>query len=217
MKTILIYSGGLDSTVLLFKLRTEGHHVRALGINYGQRHRKELECAAAMCKRLDVEYHVADLSALKPLLAGSSQTDDTVAVPHGHYAEQSMKLTVVPNRNMLMLSVATAWAISTKSDSVAYAAHGGDHAIYPDCREDFADALNKATLLADWHPVRIDRPFVKVSKADIVALGAELRVPFEDTWSCYEGGDLHCGKCGTCTERIEAFQLANIQDPTRYV
>lgn len=217
MKTILIYSGGLDSTVLLFKLLREGHEVRALGINYGQRHRKELDAATAICAKLGVEYRIADLSAIRPLLGGSSQTDDSVAVPHGHYAAETMKLTVVPNRNMIMLSVAIAWAISTKSESVSYAAHGGDHAIYPDCREEFASALNTAALLADWQQVRIDRPFVRDSKASIVALGQGLSVPFAETWSCYEGGAVHCGKCGTCVERREAFQLAGIIDPTIYV
>lgn len=217
MKTIIIYSGGLDSTVLLYKLRADDHEVRALGVNYGQRHRKELNAATAICAKLGVEYRIADLSAIRPLLGGSSQTDDTVAVPHGHYAAETMKLTVVPNRNMIMLSVAIAWAISTKSESVSYAAHGGDHAIYPDCREEFASALNTAALLADWQQVRIDRPFVRESKASIVALGQRLAVPFAETWSCYEGGAVHCGKCGTCVERKEAFQLAGITDPTTYV
>ena len=215
MKTILIYSGGLDSTVLLFKLLREGHEVCALGVNYGQRHRKELDAATAICAKLGVEYRIADLSAIRPLLGGS-QTDDSVAVPHGHYAAETMKLTVVPNRNMIMLSVAIAWAISTKSESVSYAAHGGDHAIYPDCREEFASALNTAAMLADWHPVNIDRPFVKMSKADIVALGNRLGVPMEMTWSCYEGGEHHCGKCGTCVERREAFQLTGVPDLTTY-
>lgn len=217
MKTILIYSGGLDSTVLLFKLLREGHEVRALGIDYGQRHRKELDAATRICKGAGVDYQIADLIGIRPFLAGSSQTDDAVVVPHGHYEEESMKLTVVPNRNMIMLSVAVAYAISTKSHSVSYAAHGGDHAIYPDCREEFASALNTAALLADWHQVRIDRPFVRESKASIVALGQRLCVPFAEAWSCYEGGAVHCGKCGTCVERREAFQLAGITDPTTYV
>lgn len=217
MKTILIYSGGLDSTVLLFKLLREGHEVRALGINYGQRHRKELDAATRICKGAGVDYKIADLTGIRPFLAGSSQTDDSVPVPHGHYEEESMKLTVVPNRNMIMLSIAVAYAISTKSHSVSYAAHGGDHTIYPDCREEFAETMNRAAMLADWHPVNIDRPFVKMSKADIAALGNRLGVPMEMTWSCYEGGEHHCGKCGTCVERREAFQIAGIPDQTIYV
>lgn len=216
MKTILIYSGGLDSTVLLYALLAEGNEVRCLGVDYGQRHRKELDSAIRICRARRVEFRVADLSSLKPLLAGSSQTDSTVPVPHGHYAEESMKLTVVPNRNMLMLACAGAWAISTKSNQVAYAAHGGDHAIYPDCREEFVGPLSEALLNADWHPVSILRPFLNMTKADLVLEGTRLGVPFEQTWSCYEGGAAHCGKCGTCVERREAFELAGVADPTTY-
>jgi 7-cyano-7-deazaguanine synthase len=162
----------MDSTVLLYHLLNAGHTVRALGVNYGQRHARELEAGAAIAARLGVEYRVADLSALKPFLNGSSQTDDAVPVPHGHYAAENMKLTVVPNRNMLMLAVAGAWAISTKSDAIAYAAHAGDHAIYPDCREDFVQPLAQALWNADWHQVRIERPFIKLTKAELCKRGA---------------------------------------------
>lgn len=213
---ILILSGGMDSTVLLYDLLSQGYHVRALGIDYGQRHKKELECAAATCKELGIEFKVADLTSLKPLLAGSSQTDDTVAVPHGHYAEETMKLTVVPNRNALMLSCAVAWAISTKSEYVAYAAHAGDHAQYPDCREEFASAFNTVALLADWHKVSLLRPYVALTKADIAHRGDMLGVDFSKTWSCYEGGAVHCGKCGTCVERLEALNKVGATDTTQY-
>lgn len=216
MKTILIYSGGLDSTVLLYQLLADDYSVNAMGINYGQRHQKELVAAKGICDSLGVDFKVVDLSALKPFLAGSSQTDDTVAVPHGHYEEESMKLTIVPNRNMIMLSIAIAYAVTTKSDSVAYAAHGGDHAIYPDCREEFVKALSDAAMLADWHKVQIERPFILKTKAEIVALGSKLNAPLRRTWSCYEGGEIHCGKCGTCVERREAFQIAKIKDDTFY-
>jgi 7-cyano-7-deazaguanine synthase len=147
---------------------------------------------------------------------GSSQSDPNIAVPHGHYTDESMKQTVVPNRNMLMLSVAVAWAISVKADSVCYGAHAGDRAIYPDCREEFASAFNTAALLADWHQVSLSRPFVDMSKAEIVTLGRTLEVPFGQTWSCYEGGEKHCGLCGTCVERAEAFREAAVEDPTEY-
>lgn len=217
MKTILIYSGGLDSTVLLYKLKSEGCDVKALSINYGQRHSKELDFAKRNCENLGVEHKVVDLSSLKPLLGGSSQTDTNVAVPEGHYAAENMKLTVVPNRNMLMLSVAAAWAIAEKADTIAYAAHSGDHAIYPDCREEFVDALNKALGLADWHTVQIERPFINISKSDIIKLGNDLKVPFADTWSCYKGGEKACGVCGTCYERRESFVEAEVIDPTPYV
>lgn len=215
-KTILIYSGGMDSTVLLYNLLAEGDEVAALSIDYGQRHRRELGAGHAITTRLGVEHHLADLSALRPLLAGSSQTSEGVAVPHGHYAAETMKLTVVPNRNMLMLAVAGAWAISRKADRIAYAAHAGDHAIYPDCREEFVQPLAQALENADWHRVRIARPFITMTKAEICGLGHRLGVPFDLTYSCYEGRDAHCGKCGTCVERKEAFQLANVNDPTVY-
>ncbi|MGE9294232.1 MAG: 7-cyano-7-deazaguanine synthase QueC [Puniceicoccales bacterium] len=216
MKAIVVYSGGLDSTVLLYDLLKSGHEAAALSVNYGQRHRKELDCAAQVCASLGVEHRVADLSAVTGLLGGSSLTDPSIAVPEGHYAEDSMKQTVVPNRNMLLLSLATAWAISQKADCVAYAAHAGDHTIYPDCREEFTDALDRAIRLADWHEIFLHRPYVQLSKADIVRRGAELEVPFAQTWSCYQGEDKHCGRCGTCIERREAFHLAGVEDPTPY-
>ncbi len=215
-KTVLIYSGGLDSTTLLYQLKAEGRDLKALSINYGQRHSLELEYAKKVCAKLGVEHRVADLSALKPLLGGSSQTDGTVDVPEGHYAAENMKLTVVPNRNMLMLSVAAAWAISEKADTIAYAAHAGDHAIYPDCRPEFVDALNGALALADWHNVQIERPFINITKGGIVKLGAQLGVPFAETWSCYKGKEVHCGRCGTCVERLLAFKEAGVTDPTPY-
>ncbi len=215
MRCVLIYSGGLDSTVLLYHLRSAGHELRCLGIDYGQRHRRELASAAEICRRLNVEYHLTDLSSLRPLLATGALTG-TEAVPEGHYTDESMKLTIVPNRNMIMLSIAIGWAISLRFDAVAYAAHAGDHTIYPDCRPEFVEALAKAAALCDWRPVRILRPFIDKTKADLVRLGAELGVPFAMTWSCYQGGERHCGRCGTCTERREAFQLAGVPDPTEY-
>jgi 7-cyano-7-deazaguanine synthase len=217
MNVVLIYSGGLDSTVLLYDLLAQGHGVKTLSVNYGQRHARELESAQAISTMVGAEHKVADLRSISALLAGSSLTSIEVAVPDGHYAEETMKTTVVPNRNMIMLSVAAGWAISTKSDAVAFAAHGGDHAIYPDCRAEFAEALDKAIQMADWHVVRLIRPFVGMTKADIARRGAELRVPFELTWSCYKGGSHHCGVCGTCVERREAFYLAGISDPTPYL
>lgn len=218
MKIVAIASGGMDSATLLYKLRADGHEVIALGINYGQRHRRELEFLAQLCQGdLDIPHRVADLSSLRPLIAGeSSQVNPDVAVPHGHYADDTMKTTVVPNRNMIMLSVAIGHAISEKADAVAYGAHAGDHTIYPDCRASFAATMEAAALLCDWRPIRLVRPFVHITKADIAKLGAILGVPYQLTWSCYEGREVHCGKCGTCVERREAFELAEISDPTEY-
>lgn len=213
---VVTLSGGMDSAVLLYDLLERGLLVRALSVNYQQRHLKELACAEQLCKELGVEHFVADLSRLAPIFAGSSQTSPEVSVPEGHYAEETMKATVVPNRNMVLLSLATAWAVSTKSDLVAYAAHAGDHTIYPDCRPEFGRAMSEAVLLCDWHMVRLLTPYLSSRKQDLVLLGRRLGVPFHRTWSCYKGGDKHCGKCGTCVERREAFSLAGVQDPTDY-
>jgi 7-cyano-7-deazaguanine synthase len=216
MKTVAIFSGGLDSTVLLAQLQRAGDELLALSIDYGQRHRKELQFAEATAKRLGIEWRLADLRAITPLLAGSSLTSAEVAVPHGHYAEDSMKATVVPNRNMIMLSIAAGWALSRKCDRVAYGAHAGDHTIYPDCRPEFVAAMGHSFSLCDWQLLALYCPFLRKSKADIVRTGAELGVDFTATWSCYEGGEIHCGQCGTCVERREAFALAGVSDPTTY-
>jgi 7-cyano-7-deazaguanine synthase len=212
---VIVLSGGLDSTTALARMLSDGHTCASLSVDYGQRHRRELEAASYIALRYGIEHQVANLSALRPLLAGSSLTSD-IPVPHGHYAEDSMKATVVPNRNMLLLAVAGAWAISRKADAIVYGAHAGDHAIYPDCRPEFAEALATALALADWHRVAIWRPFIHLSKADIVREGARLNAPLALTYSCYEGGVAHCGRCGTCTERKEAFALAGVVDPTEY-
>lgn len=216
MKSVAIFSGGLDSTVLLHELLHAGDEVLALSIDYGQRHRIELEYAQRTVQKLGIPWQRADLSAVAPLLAGSSQTSSDIAVPHGHYAEETMKLTVVPNRNMIMLTVAGGWAISVKASRLAYGAHTGDHAIYPDCRPEFVDAMRHALSLADWHQLELYCPFIHLDKAGIVARGAELGVEFASTYSCYEGGQIHCGACGTCVERREAFHKAGVPDPTEY-
>jgi 7-cyano-7-deazaguanine synthase len=217
MKTVVIYSGGMDSTTLLYYFLSQGREVKCLSVNYGQRHRKELQFAVEICKEIGVEHHVADLSSIRPFIAGSSQTSEKVDVPLGHYTDETMKLTVVPNRNMIMISIAVGWAQSLKYDVVGYAAHAGDHAIYPDCRKEFFHALNEGVRLATlWQPVALEAPFLDMSKADICRLGNQLGVPYERTWSCYQGRELHCGRCGTCVERREAFILAGVADPTRY-
>ena len=216
MRTILIYSGGLDSTSLLYHLLKQGHQLRCLGVDYGQRHSKELASAERIASLAGVEFRTVDLTSLSPLFTTSALVNRGAEIPEGHYADETMKATVVPNRNMIMLAVAIGWAISTGSDSVAYAAHAGDHTIYPDCRPEFAEALDRAARLADWSPVRILCPFIDKTKADIVRIGVESGAPLELTWSCYKGMERHCGHCGTCVERREAFELAGVPDPTDY-
>lgn len=216
-KVVVILSGGMDSATLLYHLADAGHEIKTLSINYGQRHVRELESAASLSQRLGVEHQIADLRSINPLLGANNSLSGTeIDVPEGHYEEENMKLTVVPNRNMIMLSVAVGWALSLKFDAVAYGAHSGDHAIYPDCREEFAHALDEAVKLCDWHAMRLMRPFVDLDKGDIAKRGHDLGVPFELTWTCYKGLEKHCGKCGACQERIEAFAKYGITDPVAF-
>ena len=213
---VCLLSGGMDSSTLLYQLLQE-HTVVALGINYGQRHAKELESARLIAKRAMVPYKTLDLSNVREFISNSSQTSDIIDVPDGHYEDESMKLTVVPNRNMIMLSIAVGWAISLGAESVAYAAHSGDHAIYPDCRVGFINAFREAARVCHYSPVKLITPFQRKTKADICTLGHDMGVPFELTWSCYKGQEKHCGRCGTCVERALAFKEANIADPTDYM
>lgn len=213
MKTVLILSGGMDSATLLYDLIAHGDSVEAIGVNYKQRHGKELTYAETLCRGLGVRFDVLDLSSLSGFLTGSSQSDPNVPVPFGKYDEPSMKLTVVPNRNMFMLAAAGAVAIARKADRLAYGAHAGDHTIYPDCRPEFVEAMSKALGLCDWHTLSLHAPYIDMTKGDICKRGVELRVPYEKTWTCYVGGDRPCGKCGSCTERAEAFEFAGVPDP----
>lgn len=215
-KAVVLLSGGLDSTVLLWHLMKLMNEVHPISIHYGQRHWKELNSAAAVCQAGELSWQKVELLSLRDVLTGSSQTDASVDVPEGHYSADNMAITVVPNRNMILLSIATAYAISLKAEIVAYAAHAGDHAQYPDCRAAFIHALSGAIALCDDNPPQLNTPFAGRSKADIVSLGAEIGAPMHLTWSCYKGGEKHCGKCGTCVERAEAFHLARVPDPTLY-
>lgn len=217
MKTLVVCSGGLDSVSLAHLVAAERNLTRLVSFDYGQRHRKELEFAARAAKRLGVPHQVIDLRGVGAALTGSALTDD-LDVPDGHYAEENMRVTVVPNRNAIMLAVAFGIAAAQGDDAVATAVHGGDHFIYPDCRPDFIAAFQAMQdhALDGYAQVHLFTPFVTRSKADIVTEGARVGTPFADTWSCYKGGPRHCGRCGTCVERREAFHLAGIPDPTDY-
>lgn len=220
MKAVLIASGGMDSATLAHLYRFAGYELILVGFDYGQRHRKELESLKLMAEKLNAELRIVDLTSLTQHLHGSSLTSAEVEVPDGHYAKETMKATVVPNRNAIMLSIATGIAVAEQAELVATGVHAGDHFIYPDCRPQFIDRMNEAMQAAMEgfvHPdFRIEAPFVNISKGEIAGRGHQLGVDFANTWSCYKGGDIHCGKCGTCVERIEAFIEAQIDDPTDY-
>ncbi len=207
MKTVVLLSGGMDSTTLLHYMLKQSEEVAAISFNYGQRHKKELEYAKRTTEKLGIEHKVVELAPLRELLKGCSLTDD-IPVPHGHYEAESMKATVVPNRNMIMLSIATGWAISLGFDIVAYAAHAGDHFIYADCRPKFFKALNSAVKLADEKEIQLCAPFINIDKGEIALIGLKLGIDYDDTWTCYEGGEEPCGKCGACVERAEALEWA---------
>ncbi len=209
----------MDSVTLAYLLAYEGFSLHLLSVNYGQRHLKELEYAKLCAKRLGAEFDVADISDIGRLLKGSALTDD-VPVPHGHYAAPSMAITVVPNRNAIMLSIAYGVAVAEGAELVATGVHAGDHFVYPDCRPEFIEAFGamqkKAVEGFGDESLRLYAPFVEWSKADIVATGDRLGVPYADTWSCYEGGEVHCGLCATCGERRASFVEAGVYDPTVY-
>ena len=216
-KVVVVFSGGLDSTTLLYHLREEGWELRALSVNYGQRHQKqELDAAQQIADRLGIDRQTLDLTTLVKFLGKNSLSDLSVPVPEGPYAEESMKLTTVPNRNMILLSVAIGWASSLKYNAVAFGAHGGPYTPYPDCQPDFTEAMDRVAGVCDWTPIHVLAPFVHWEKADIVRRGAELGVPFASTWSCYQGGRKHCGRCGTCLDRKAAFAKSAVPDPTEY-
>lgn len=217
---IAIVSGGLDSVTLAHLLAAQKYQLHLLSFDYGQKHRVELDFARRCAARLGAAHDVIDLRDFGKLLSGSALTDENVAVPHGHYAAPNMAITVVPNRNAIMLSLAYGVAVAQNAQQVAIGVHGGDHFVYPDCRPDFIDAFVKMETLANAGSgdpnLELYAPFLRTDKAGIVTQGEKLGVPWSETWSCYEGGAVHCGKCGTCVERREAFAAAKVEDPTIY-
>lgn len=213
MKMIFILSGGLDSATALYSVRKEHEVVEAVTFDYGQRHRKEIECAKKICADLSLPHRVIDITNMNELLQGSSLTSADVATPHGHYRQENMKTTVVPNRNAIMINIAAGYAISQKIYALGLGIHAGDHYIYPDCRPEFIAAQEKTLSLANECEFKLIAPFLNVNKTEIVAKGHALGVPFEHTWTCYEGKQKPCGKCGSCMERAEAFRENNLTDP----
>ncbi|CAN0587947.1 7-cyano-7-deazaguanine synthase QueC [Marinobacter goseongensis] len=212
---VVIYSGGMDSFTLLHLARARGYQVHALSFDYGQRHVRELECARDVCAQANIPHQVLDIRTLNTVMAGSALTSE-VDVPEGHYAEDSMKATVVPNRNMILLSLATGYAVTTGANAVWYGAHGGDHAIYPDCRPEFVEKMDAVCRVANYQPVAIEAPFMAMDKSAILAEGLKLNLDYSQTWTCYNGRERACGLCGSCVERQEAFAAHGLTDPLPY-
>lgn len=216
-KAVIILSGGMDSTTLAYDIVKEGNYdeVHAISFDYGQVHSKELACAKSTAAKLGLRsHHIVNLSDLGSLL--NSALTGNHPVPEGAYDDENQKQTVVPNRNMIMLSIAAGYAMSIGAIDVYYGAHAGDHAIYPDCRPAFMVALNDVLKVSHYTQVMVFAPYIHYSKGNIVARGSMLGVPYEDTWTCYKGGDVSCGVCGSCDERLKAFEYAGVKDPLEY-
>lgn len=212
--SIIIVSGGMDSVTLLYDYKDR----IALGISfdYGSNHNaKEIPFAKLHCERLGIKHITIPLDFMHQYFK-SSLLEGADAIPEGHYQDENMKSTVVPFRNGIMLAIAAGMAESYGLSHVMIANHGGDHAIYPDCRPEFISAMSNATEAGSYNGVTVLAPYTNITKGDIARRGKELGIDYNETWSCYKGGEKHCGKCGTCVERKEALHYADIEDTTEY-
>ena len=212
--SVIIVSGGMDSTTLLYDRRDE--IALAISFDYGSNHNaREIPYAEMHCKRLGIEHITVPLDFMHKYFR-SSLLEGADAIPEGHYAAENMKSTVVPFRNGIMLAVAAGVAESRNLTKLLIANHGGDHTIYPDCRPEFISAMDSATNAGTYVGVRVVAPYTNITKGDIARIGKKLGIDYAETWSCYKGGEKHCGKCGTCVERKEALAYAGIEDTTEY-
>ncbi|WP_028294811.1 7-cyano-7-deazaguanine synthase QueC [Oceanobacter kriegii] len=214
-KAVVIYSGGMDSFTILHRAYKEGYELYPLTFDYGQKHSKEIRFAASVCEELGLSHRVIDITAINQLLQSSSLTS-AQDIPEGHYADDNMKSTVVPNRNMILLSLAIGYAVDIGANKVFYGAHSGDHAIYPDCRPEFVHAMNDVAKIANYEPVEIVTPYLNSDKIGILKDGLAMGLDYGKTWTCYNGREKACGKCGSCVERLEAFELNQAADPLAY-
>ena len=214
-KAVLIYSGGMDSFTLLHQVLQQGKEVYPLSFHYGQRHAKELAVAARVCQSLGLPHQQIDLRAITPLIDQSALTGSQ-AVPSGDYAADNLAVTIVPNRNMILLSLAVGYAVNIGARECFYGAHSGDHVIYPDCRPEFVQQMDKLAGLANLDPIRIQAPFLHLSKKEILKRGLEMQLDYSQTWTCYQGQELACGECSSCRERLAAFAACGLEDPLDY-
>ncbi|RYD23875.1 MAG: 7-cyano-7-deazaguanine synthase QueC [Verrucomicrobiaceae bacterium] len=216
MKTCVLLSGGMDSVAAFYEVLGTHEVVACLSFDYGSKHNaKEIPFARLHAERHGVPHHVIPLDFMNTLFK-SDLLKSGGDIPDGHYAEETMKQTVVPFRNGIMLAIAAGYAESVEAEGLVIAAHSGDHAIYPDCREPFMHAMGTAMEEGTYAKIKLLRPFIDTDKTGIARRGVELGIDFSETWSCYKGGEFHCGVCGTCVERREAFLLAGLPDPTTY-
>lgn len=212
--SIIIVSGGMDSITMLYEYKNE--IALAVTFDYGSNHAaKEIPFAKYHCEQLGIAHLIIPLSFMRDYFT-SSLLEGSEAIPEGHYEMENMKSTVVPFRNGIMLAIACGLAESRNLHKVMIANHGGDHAIYPDCRGTFINAMSEAMAYGTYEHIKIYAPYTGLNKSDIARRGAELGIDYSQTWSCYKGGEKHCGKCGTCIERQEAFRDAGIEDFTEY-
>ena len=215
-KVVVLVSGGMDSVTALYHTADKFDLVAEVSFNYGAKHNdREIPFAAVHCGNLGVRHEVISLAFMNELFT-SDLLKSGGEVPDGHYEASTMRQTVVPFRNGIMMAIVAGFAESIGAQGLVIAAHSGDHAIYPDCREDFMTSMGEAIRLGTYEGIEVIRPFIRMNKAEIARRGHELGVDFSLTWSCYRGGDLNCGQCGTCIERREAFLAAGIRDPTQY-
>ena len=215
-KVVVIYSGGMDSYTVLNKAIEEGLTPFALTFDYGQRHVKEIQVAGDVCKALNINHKIIDITAINQLIGGSSLTDSSIDVATGVYDNNNMVNTVVPNRNMILLSMAIGYAVSIGAEKVYYGAHSGDHEIYPDCRPIFVEKMNEVAAVANYEPTEIYSPYLTQTKNDILKDGLRMGLDYAKTWTCYNGREKACGQCGSCVERLKAFAENNISDPIDY-
>lgn len=212
--SVIIVSGGMDSITLLYDRKDD--IALAVSFDYGSKHNaKEIPFAQMHCERLGIKHVTISLGFMEQYFQ-SSLLKGGEDIPEGHYADENMKSTVVPFRNGIMLSIAAGLAESNGLKRLYIANHGGDHAIYPDCRPEFIDAMSAATKAGTYIDVEVSAPYTNITKSDIARRGKALGIDYTETWSCYKGGDVHCGKCGTCVERKEALADAGIVDSTVY-
>tara|TARA_B110000211_G_scaffold223011_1_gene272392 strand:+ start:9991 stop:10659 length:669 start_codon:yes stop_codon:yes gene_type:complete len=216
-KLVVIYSGGMDSFTALHKAVKEGFDVYALSFDYGQKHNKELICAKNVCTELNVPHKILDIKSISNLFTSSSLVSDDIDVPDGHYEAESMKSTVVPNRNMILISLAIGYAVDIEAEGIWYGAHSGDHLIYPDCRPEFVKVMDQASKVANFEPVYVHAPYLDTDKIGILKDGIKMDLDYSKTWTCYKGQEKACGTCGSCVERLEAFEKNNITDPILYI